>query len=125
MPADRAVIVGTPAASVTSVSASEYATPNERDPNWRMKSSAIRRASPVSISTRAITIAVSTIHTDGSEYPPRTSRIGVPLMAIAVRPRITTAALGSGFSICPAITARKIANRRHPCGVIDSGGGIR
>jgi hypothetical protein len=50
--------------------------------------------------------------------------MGVPLATIAARPRMTTAALAIGCSICPAMTATKMANSRQPCGVIVAGGGI-
>ena len=122
MPAERAVIDGTPEASVTSVITSAYATPSELWPTARMKSSAMRRASPVSSIDRAISIATITSHTDGSAKPPSTSRIGVPLAVIAVSPRITSAEAGSGSMTMPAMTHAKIAAVRQPCGVMPSGG---
>ena len=61
-----------------------------------MKSSARRRARPESKIARAMSIAASTSHTDGSAKPPRASRIGMPLTVTAVRPRTTSAAPGIG-----------------------------
>ena len=79
MPAERAVIEGTPEASVTSVISRAYEMPSELRPTARMKISAMRRARPVSSIERAISIATITSHTEGSANPPSTSRIGVPL----------------------------------------------
>ena len=120
MPALRAVIEGTPEASVTSVAISAYETPSELRPKARMKISAMRRARPLSSIDRAISIATITSHTDGSAKPPSTSRIGVPLAAIAVSPRRTSAEAGSGSITMPAMTQAKIAARRQPCGVTAS-----
>ena len=88
-----------------------------------MKISAMRRARPLLSIDRAISIATITSHTDGSAKPPSTSRIGVPLAAIAVNPRRTSAEAGSGSITIPAMTQAKIAARRQPCGVTASGRG--
>ena len=125
MPADRAVIEGTPEASVTSVISSAYEMPSELLPKARMKTSAIRRASPLSSIDRAISIAARTSHTEGSAYPPSASRIGVPLAVIAVRPSTTKAEAGSGSMIMLTMTQAKMAVVRHPWGVMASGLGTR
>ena len=85
----------------------------------------MRRARPQSSIIFAISIATITSHTDGSANPPSTSRIGVPLAAIAVRPISTSADAGSGSVTMPAITQMKIAVCRQPCGVIVAGAGMR
>ena len=97
--------------------------PSELRPTARMKSSAMRRASPLSSIDRAISIARITSQTEGSAKPPSASRIGVPLAAIAVSPRITSADAGIGSTTMPAITHAKIAAVRQPCGVMASGRG--
>ena len=125
MPADRAVIDGTPEASVTSVISSAWEMPSELLPKARMKMSAMRRARPLSSIERAMSIAMTTSHTEGSAYPPNASRIGVPLAVIAVSPIKTSAEDGSGSMIMPTMTHTKIAVVRHPCGVIASGRGTR
>ena len=67
MLADRAVIEGTPVHSVRSVRWSEYPRPSEVRPIARTNHRAMRRASPHSRSARDMSIAISTIHTDGAE----------------------------------------------------------
>ena len=114
MPADRAVIEGTPEASVTSVISSAYEMPSELLPKARMNMSAMRRARPLSSIARAISIATTTSHTEGSANPPSASRIGVPLAVIAVSPSNTSAETGSGSMIMPTMTQTKIAVVRHP-----------
>ena len=123
MPADRAVMEGTPEASVTSVISSAYDTPSELRPTARMNMSAMRRARPVSSMDRAMSMATMTSQTEGSAKPPSASRIGVPLATIAVRPSRTRAEAGSGSMIIPAMTHPKMAARRQPCGEIASGRG--
>ena len=75
--------------------------------------------------TLAISMAMITSHTDGCAKPPRTSRIGMPLAAIPVRPISTRAEAGSGSVTMPAITVMKIAVCRQPCGVMVAGAGTR
>ena len=84
----------------------------------------MRRARPQSSIILAISIATITSQTDGSANPPSTSRIGVPLAAIAVNPSNTSAEAGNGSVTMPAITQIKIAVCRHPCGVTPVGSGM-
>ena len=75
--------------------------------------------------TLAISMAMITSHTDGWANPPSTSRMGMPLAAMPVRPINTSADAGSGSVTMPAITVMKIAVCRQPCGVMVAGAGIR
>ena len=49
----------------------------------------------------------------------------VTIAAVANDVPTLKVALEIGCSICPAMTAMKMAKRRHPCGVMAAGGGIR
>ena len=91
MPPLRAVIDGMLAASVTSLRTSAYERPSDVWPTARTNSSAIRRASPVSRSATAISMAASTIHTDGDAKPESACGIVTPpSRTIAHNPNSTT-----------------------------------
>ena len=122
IPADRAVIEGTPEASVTSVINSAYEMPSELRPTPRMKRSAMRRARPLSSIERAINMATITSQTDGSANPPSASRMVVPLAVIAVSPSNTSAEAGSGSMIMPTMTQPKMAAVRQPCAMASGRG---
>ncbi len=122
----------------------------ERWPIARMKSSAIRRPSPVLIIARDIKNAASTSQTTGSAYPAsvdfilrvsmafRSGRAGSVTVliiaslsgidfvkAIAATPSRTIAPPGAGRKIEPTMVATNIASKRHDCGVMPSGTGAR
>ncbi len=93
-------------------------------PIARTKIRAIRRANPESRSARDMSIAASTIQTDAFPHPLRARSIGTPpTMTKSVAPIMTIWAPGIGWSIRPAIVAKKMPVTRHPSGSTFSGRG--
>ena len=90
MLAERAVIDGTPVASVRSVMCSAYPSPSAVRPIALTNTSAIRRASPESRSALDMSIAASTIQTDGDPYPLRARSTGTPPTTTSVVTPIST-----------------------------------
>ena len=93
-------------------------------PNRRTNSSATRRDSPVSVSARAISIAPSSSHSDGSPNPDSArSTPSPPTTIAAMTPINTIAAAGSGWRINPASVATNTPNCRQPAAVTDGARG--
>ena len=121
-PPAREVLEGIIVARDRSLRINAKATPLEVEPKKRTNTRATRFASPVSISTCAISSAPTTSQTDGVANPERAlSRVIVPVHTAATRARKITAPPGSGRRISPAMAEQNTPSSFQPSSSTESG----